>query len=615
MPVVNAVVLLTAYRQGDEQLNLTQTAPWYVQYFFNPDYGHKAHWLKQTDNDLILDGEVSDWAFYPQGSLNLASRGAVAQTAVDTMGRERGINFSRFDMVIVVLGIAKGIDSDGGSTEVTVEGRRIRAVVGRIGDRFDFMSHEIGHGLGLSHSFGSVHFQTAGERAGGYGHPHCIMSAMSYGFMDGGNAYFPNAPREGRVEYSALGPSLNAVTALGRGWVNAHAFKISEMGPTEFQIRSRHYGGRNAGLAPQAIEVLTPSGDNYVIEYREKAGWDRGQDCDYLIVAQGRGAIGEAAYPGAFVGTYLARVALPVTLGAPGHFRNFPGFGLQLLDRSAEDHTLKLKLFPGPAPIPDLTTKSKVETLERDVLERGETTWAPGEKLCVEGTFAFEKVSQRQRATFEASCGAAEPKISAAWTIDGQLVPLGSPWSLVKDVQVANPKLMAQIETHAVTVECQVEELPNGSRLHVTSAPTNETFHLDVRVVLSSTIGSTSQDFAEELAGIVYDYGEEFEAKRLRCMLDLSDPNRHFPTYEVLVEQEGWEIPLERRVELERYLGVLAQLKSSGDVRFDRTAAELSRVVLARDVPLKVVARDGALRLTLTDPIHHPPGPARPQDR
>jgi hypothetical protein len=120
--------------------------------------------------------------------------------------------------------------------------------------------------------------------------------------------------------------------------------------------------------------------------------------------------------------------------------------------------------------------------------------------------------------------------------------------------------------TRTVALDCRIEPLPNGSRLHVTSEPTNETFHLEVMVELQSPIGSASESFSEEMAGVVYDYGDEFEARRIRCLVDLSDAGRRFATYEVLPDPDGWrKIPSIRRVEFESYLGVLAHLKSQED--------------------------------------------------
>ena len=87
MPVVNAAVILMAYPAGG-QLNLKMDVHAYVQYFFNPDYGHKAYWLKQTDNDMLFDGGVFDWRMHTDPNPNLGDRTTVAQEAVDIMQNE-----------------------------------------------------------------------------------------------------------------------------------------------------------------------------------------------------------------------------------------------------------------------------------------------------------------------------------------------------------------------------------------------------------------------------------------------------------------------------------------------------------------------------------------------
>src|SRR5262249_25515016 len=151
---------------------------------------------------------------------------------------------------------------------------------------------------------------------------------------------------------------------LRRGWLHAHTFNIADGAVREFDIRSRHWGGRDLELAPQAVEILAPNGDNYVIEYREKAGWDMGQDAAYLIVAQDRGGIGDQAYPNASVSTYVSQIRLPVTLGGVGHVRNFLGYGLQIINRSPNDHTLRIRLHPSKAPLIGVVSSSSVETIE-----------------------------------------------------------------------------------------------------------------------------------------------------------------------------------------------------------------------------------------------------------
>lgn len=132
----------------------------------------------------------------------------------------------------------------------------------RVKDRFDFVAHELGHALRVTHSFGDPAFKDPGEDYGGYAHPYCVKSAMAYGGI--GGPYFPAAPRGGRPEYSGLGPSLNATTALRRGWLHARTYDPATAGPAVFTLRSRHWRGRDTGLPPQAVEVLAPGGRNYV---------------------------------------------------------------------------------------------------------------------------------------------------------------------------------------------------------------------------------------------------------------------------------------------------------------------------------------------------------------
>lgn len=591
MPVFKIAVFLAGYANG-EQLNLERDAQFYVQYFFNPDYGQKAFWAKQTDNEVLLDGEVHDWRFFPPGSLQLDDRGRTAQTVVDAIVQENDLNLRGYSLAIVVLGLNDHVASDGGSISIRVENRWMRAVVMRIGDRFDFVEHEIGHGIGLDHSFGSTLFQTSGEGPGGYGHPHCVMSAKAYGGIPGGGAFLPASPHLGVPDYTGLGPSLNAVSALRRGWVKGPTFHADEGQTREYVLRSRHWGGRNFRSTPQAVEIVSPDGRNYALEFREADDWDRGQDSAMLILTQDRGAVGDQAYPNAAVGTYVSRAKVPLTLGGSGHVRNFNGFGWQITDRSRNDHSLTVRLWPRQAPLVHVQATSRVELISRDILEVGTTTWGPGEKRCVEGTHKYEKVGQTQEAIFEITADIA-PGHWAVWKVEHEVIgPIDTHLSILMAVELANPKLRSQPDTRVVELDVRVEATANGSRLVVTSAPNNEKFDLKVEVELHSRIGSVVETFTEGLAGVVYDYGEEFEQRRWRCLLDLSDIGKRFAAYEVLPDWWG-KIPKFRRPQFEIYRWVLAQLRSDEkDLGpFEVALADLPLITMVADIAIEVVPR------------------------
>lgn len=208
----------------------------------------------------------------------LTLRSDIATKVVLDLRDNLGIDMSMVDLLIVVLGIAPHVGSDGGSGQAVLSPERtLRSVGCRIGDRWDFMAHEIGHGLELEHSFGNDWVPVIGDHPGGYGHPHCIMSAMLYAASRAAAHTFrpsratagPNAPHS--VHRSASFPWC--VTA-GCTSMSSPARRRANTGFAAAIMMA----APPPGLAPQAILVNGAQDATYAVEYRERVGWDLGQD-------------------------------------------------------------------------------------------------------------------------------------------------------------------------------------------------------------------------------------------------------------------------------------------------------------------------------------------------
>ena len=127
-----------------------------------------------------------------------------------------------------------------------------------------------------------------------------------------------------------------------------------------------------------------------------------------------------------------------MVLGGPGHGYQGPGFGFVIMERSVADHTVRIRMSPGNVRPPAVNRSSEM-AMERTAVEHGESTWEPGEDLCIKGTFGYTKFEQSQICTFEVTCNDATPPFTAVWQVEGvTLTSSPQTVSVAKTVLVAN---------------------------------------------------------------------------------------------------------------------------------------------------------------------------------
>jgi hypothetical protein len=599
MPSVRTAVLLFAFPFG-QQLQLKGDVHWYRNYFFGVAHGQAGYWLRQSNNDVLFLGEVFDWAVVDGSGPNLMNRYETINAAIKALEKDRGLNFDRFDTIVLVLGVPANVNTDSGSTTARSKDRSHAGVIVRVGESFDFVAHELGHAIGLHHSYGPSTYQNASwSQPGEYAHPYCVMSARGYGGV--GGPFFPPKPRDGRPEYSGLGPSLNAGTAVARGWLKPHVHSLPG-GQKDYELRSRHWLGDFPGATPQALEVRAGDGKTYVLEYRVNAGWDAGQGAPVFIVNAVEGSTADLAHPNTDSATFLGQIRLPITFGAPGSIYNGPGFGVEVLGRSTATNTLRIRLRDGRSDLTPIELKSSKRTLATATVETGTTTFERGEKLCVDGIWPYEKIERREVASFEATYALAAPPLSVTWTVDGiELAGNGGDFTLLnKAVNVANPKLDPQPDSYSVMLTYEIEAVANGSRLRLSNLPVHETFDIAVSAVLTTSVGSGSEVGWVRFNGREYRYPRRFYDEREACLGRFIDIGERYVPYKVLLEPDLWQrLPETIVSQVEQVLYAMAYAHERGEVlAYRELTAHLADLTGTTSLSPLIVSEEEPLNFT-----------------
>ncbi|WP_343656771.1 hypothetical protein [Paraburkholderia caribensis] len=566
---------------------------WYEEYFFNPIHGQAAYWLKQSDGDVVLSGRVFDWVVDTVADRDFSDRKKTAKIAVDAMENDHGADLTSYQSIVVVLGIADDVKSDGSSTSVNSRGAVHHAVVTRIKDPFAFVSHELGHGIVGPHSFTwNQLFQVTGENPGGYGHRHCIMSARSYG----GNAeaeHNPPAPLGLQPEYQSIGPSVNGVKAKARGWIDTHDIVLTPNFNGEFEIRSRQWMGRDPTQSPQGIHVTTPDGNTYVVEFYENMDWDSGLSRPYLILTQDKGGLADFHYPGMNSGTYIDSIPL-----APASLTGWRAVindvvGILPVFYDAARHVLRVQLSANNLSGGVIGMAEAVSTVSRKA-GSDRVTFQRGDRFCVTGEWPFDWMEYTQTLTVNATHPRVGPDSIATWTIDGvSLSPDQDKLTLHKTVMVPDPKQLDLTAVILVEIGYKIEQIPNGSRLTLTNRPQDDNYSLAVGVTLTTNVATGSASRTVEVTGRECLFPPEFYEAFAKCMSAYLKKKLH-DSQVVVVFDPGLihQVHPEFAGELPDWLRGLANSLDKGDHEgFELAAAALRNRLRLPNAKLNIVDR------------------------
>lgn len=608
MAIVNTAVILLAVPLGQPSFAVKGDWPSYSDLFFDDIGGITAFWAKQSDNAVVIQGDVFDWRVVddPHPPIDFNRRDGVINTAIASL-ESGGVDFGPYDVVVCVVAVPKPqADAiNDGSTGVQSRNRGHWGILIRAGNRFDMIAHEFGHAIGLDHSYGNPKYKNAPwSQYGEYGHPWCVMSAQGYGGL--GGPFIPPVPKHGMTEFTGLGPSLNAASALGRGWLDPAYYDPAHDGVVEFDVRARGVFGKDPSRRPQAVQVHGDGGKTFTIEYREALGWDRGQPRPLIIVNSGLGSTADLAHPNTSSATFLGTIALPIGFGSPASVYSGNGFGVEVLDVTPDGSHAQIRLSPGHVGFTEADFSVQHNVVSERILGVGMTTWAPGEKLCVEGTWPFTKVASSQEVVINATYPLARSPV-VTWTVDGQALadPSDGSITLSKKVRVANAKLADETAVKEVTVRFHEEVLPTGSRLHLFNRPEDESFTLDVTSTISTRVGSATETNRFWFWGMAYVYPAEFYDEMQACLANLGRVNYDYRRFKVLFPPDLWKrVPEGRIDEVTTLLDVLGAMRSQGDERrFEQARTELEQLV-GSSVALETVA---------TDDLLHPPSDVEPR--
>ncbi|HEY7522277.1 MAG TPA: hypothetical protein VH720_01290 [Candidatus Limnocylindrales bacterium] len=236
-----------------------------------------TYWRESTAGLVELTGDAFGWFAIESAELVAAiqtpDRHRNAQALCD-VAVQNGINVGGFVGVVFMVG---GRAIGAGAASVRVDGRVIPCAFLDDRGEHSFIAHEIGHVIGMDHSFRLGWVNPNGPLFGEYGAPHDIMSALTFGGFPVTRAVPIEADSGINVSaklWNMGGPGV----AMATLWRYLPGFPAEQpwvemlpagAGPTKLTLNRPGVDGLRLAVMP------TRAGDGWwTVEYRPAIDWD-----------------------------------------------------------------------------------------------------------------------------------------------------------------------------------------------------------------------------------------------------------------------------------------------------------------------------------------------------
>ncbi|MFD1883674.1 hypothetical protein [Paracoccus pacificus] len=564
MEIFNLAVLLMYHPQGDR----TKMAPDglgnaadYRRLFFDRSDGLSNYWSWQSDGHLLVTGQVYEWLMYDAPEPPAFSDGDMAHHTLATYAvrdyRRRGLWFGQYDAVMVVVSGNFESRIRAAASYMMVDDRSLNYGIVFGDSAWQTIAHELGHTIGLGHPYGPT---------GEYGHPLCVMgSPGGYGYTPAELPEGPDGPNvsdndDPHPSLTRRGPSLNAASALDRGWITGKragairgspATRIPPEGE-EHKILSRSvFMNRRPPVIPKAL-IVERGRNRYVLEYRRARFWDTGLIRPHLILTKQFSA-SEGDPPTWGRVDYVSHIALHalMRLDEPMRLGNVMGDELecQITAWDPEGDDITVRIVP-TGERTSITVSDQSSRIRRIGFQNFDG------QLCRSGTWMYRETEYVQEARIRYNDASITPISLASCVISERGGPtvILNPGSGTADIwfnSIGFPRPDLGVDTRdgMVKVDYDLMAMEGYVELRVRNRAGAGRLDFRFQLQIETSVGLGITDDSFRLRGLAYEYPQTFHDSYRNCLSRLKAEIEHaeMPAVRVILPPDVWE-PMDPQV-------------------------------------------------------------------